>query len=143
MSLSRTTATVTTEAALALVQAARAASRELGFPAAAAVADAGGVLRAFLRDDEAPLLTAELAVDKAWSAVAFGLGTHVWNEIVRDPAAAPLALTPRLTPVEGGLPLRDGGRLVGGLGVSGGRGGQDAEAARRALAHLGFEAEGA
>ncbi|WP_324603235.1 GlcG/HbpS family heme-binding protein [Trinickia symbiotica] len=45
---------------------------------------------------------------------------------------------PRLTPVGGGVPIFHEGRLVGGIGVSGGTSAQDHEAAEEALRHAGF-----
>lgn len=98
------TASVSREAAAALVEAGLAAARELGFEAAVAVTDATGTLRAFERHDGAPLLTAEVAIDKAWTASSYGYPTHVWNAYVADPKVAPLANLPRMMPVGGGHP---------------------------------------
>ena len=132
------TASVSRDAAAALVEAALAAARELGFEAAVAVTDATGVLRAFERHDGAPFLTAEVAIDKAWTAASYGYPTHVWNAYVADPKVAPLANLPRMMPVGGGHPLLDGGKLVGGVGVSGGNADQDRQAAELAMAKIGF-----
>ncbi|WP_429456668.1 heme-binding protein [Paraburkholderia sp. JPY465] len=54
-----------------------------------------------------------------------------------EPAVAPLAHHPRLTPV-GGVPIFHEGRLVGGIGVSGGTSVQDHEAAEEAPRNAGF-----
>ena len=132
------TASVSRAAAAALVDAALAAAAEAGFEAAVAVADATGALRAFARSDGAPFLTAEVAVDKAWTAASSGRPTHVWNMYVGDPKVAPLAYHPRLLAIAGGYPLLDAGRLVGGIGISGGSYQQDQDAAERAMRVLGF-----
>ena len=132
------TASVSRAASSALVEAALAAAAEVGFEAAVAVADATGALRAFARSDGAPFLTADVAVDKAWTAASYGYPTHVWNAYVADPEVAPLAHHPRLMAVGGGHPLVDGGRLVGGIGISGGNVHQDRDAAERAMRALGF-----
>ena len=132
------TASVSREAAAALVAAALAAARDMGFEAAVAITDPAGALRAFERGDGAPLVTAEIAVDKAWTAAVTGRATHVWNAILADPKAAPLAKTSRLLPVSGGYPLVDDGKLVGGIGISGGSAEQDEKAAERALQAVGF-----
>ncbi|WP_246586976.1 GlcG/HbpS family heme-binding protein [Stakelama flava] len=131
---------VSLEAARALIDAALAATQEAGFPAAIAVTDATGSLRAFARDDAAPFLTAEVAISKAWTAASYGYPTHVWNEYVRDPAVAPLGNHPRLMAVGGGFPIMDEGRLVGGIGISGGNAVQDEHACMVALEKLGFTA---
>jgi uncharacterized protein GlcG (DUF336 family) len=132
-------ASVTCQAANALVEAAMKASRDLGFDAAVAVTDATGNLRAFQRADGALFFTAEVAVAKAWTAASCGIATHVWNDYIADPKLAPLANVQKLMAVGGGLPLYHDGKLIGGIGVSGGSHEQDRQAARPALAGLGFE----
>ncbi|HAT33400.1 MAG TPA: hypothetical protein DCW29_21890 [Janthinobacterium sp.] len=125
-------------AAMALVDAARAAAAEIGIEATIAVVDAGGHLKAFERADAAPFLTADVAIDKAWTAVSFGLSTHVWNAILEDGKVSQLAHQPRLVAVGGGCPIIWEGRVVGGIGISGGNALQDQRAAEAALAALGF-----
>jgi len=132
-------ASVTREAANALIEAALKAGRELGFDAAVAVTDATGNLRAFQRADGAPFFTADVAVSKAWTAASCGIATHVWNDYLADPKLAPLANIQKLMTVGGGLPLFDDGKLIGGIGVSGGSHDQDRQAAGIALGRLGFE----
>jgi uncharacterized protein GlcG (DUF336 family) len=132
-------ASITREAAAALVAAAQAASREIGIHVTIAVTDAAGHLKAFERDDAAPFLTANVAIDKAWTAASFGLATHVWNAVLGDSRVAQLAHQPRMVAVGGGVPIRDGGRVVGAIGISGGNALQDQQAAEAALASLGFE----
>lgn len=128
------------EAAAALIEAALAAARQIGIEAAVVVTDATGSLRAFERTDGAPFLTAEVAIDKAWTACSFGFATHVWNDYVTsDPKVAPLAHRPRMVAVGGGYPIVENGKLIGGIGISGGNYQQDQEAAAAALRQLGFE----
>ena len=128
------------EAAVALIEAALAAARQIGIEAAVAVTDATGNLRAFERTDGAPFLTAEVAIDKAWTASSFGFATHVWNDYVTsDPKVAPLAHRPRMVAVGGGYPIIENGKLIGGIGISGGNYQQDQDAAAAALRQLGFE----
>lgn len=133
------TASVTRAAAAALVAAARAAATELGIEVAVAVTDAGGHLTAFERTDGAPFLTGEVAIGKAWTAASYGVATHVWNGYLADPKVAPLANVPGLMPVGGGNPVKDGGKLVGGIGVSGGSAQQDQDVAEAALKSVGFD----
>lgn len=130
---------ITRDAAWALLEAARAAARDIGIDVAIAVTDAAGHLKAFERSDHAPFLTAEVAIDKAWTAASFGVGTHVWNAILTDPKVAQLAHRPRMVSVGGGCPILDGGRVVGAIGISGGNAQQDQDAAEAAIRALGFE----
>ncbi|MCQ4041163.1 heme-binding protein [Streptantibioticus rubrisoli] len=130
---------ITQAAAGALIAAVHAAAARIGFEAAAAVTDTGGHLKAFERGDGTPFLTAEVALDKAWTAVSFRTATHVWNGYLADPKVAPLAHHPRLMAVGGGYSILEDGRCIGGLGISGGTYEQDQQAAEAALTSLGFD----
>ncbi|MGG1949458.1 heme-binding protein [Trinickia sp. NRRL B-1857] len=132
------TATISLEAAQELIAEARRACTARGFAATIAITDAGGHLRAFERSDSVPFLTVDVAIDKAWTAVSFGLSTHQWNQYMAEPAVAPLAHHPRVTPVGGGMPIFHDGQLVGGIGISGGTSVQDHEAAEEALRRVGL-----
>lgn len=133
------TASINRDGALALIKAARSAAQDIGIEVAIAVTDAGGHLTAFERSEHSAFLTADVAIDKAWTAASFGLGTHAWNTIVSDAKVAPLAHRPRLVAVGGGVPIRLNGQLVGGIGISGGTADQDQQAAEVALRALGFD----
>jgi uncharacterized protein GlcG (DUF336 family) len=135
-----TTPILTLDAAQALLAKAREACAERGFAATIAITDAGGHLRAFERADNAPFLTVDVATDKAWTAASFGMSTEKWNQYMGEPTVAPLAHHPRLMPVGGGVPIILGGKLAGGIGISGGTSVQDHEAAVDALRAVGLEA---
>ena len=133
-------ANINRSTAVALIEASIAAATELGIEATIAVTDATGYLRAFERTDGAPFLTVDVAIDKAWTAASFGFATHVWNNYVTtDPKVAPLAHRPRMVAVGGGYPIVEHGKLIGGIGISGGTYQQDQDAAEQALRKLGFE----
>ena len=52
------------------------------------VVDASGLLAAFLRMPGAPLHSVDIAIDKAYTAVSFGLPTHQWTEALQSHSAA-------------------------------------------------------
>ncbi|MDX2547959.1 GlcG/HbpS family heme-binding protein [Streptomyces sp. WI04-05B] len=133
---------ITQAAAGALIAAVHTAAARIGFTAAVAVTDQGGHLKAFDRADDAPFLTGEVAVDKAWTAISFRIPTHTWNDLLVNPQIAPLGGHPRVLAVGGGYPIIENGRYVGGLGISGGDYEQDQQAAEEALAALGFDPPG-
>jgi uncharacterized protein GlcG (DUF336 family) len=133
------TASISRDAAQALIAAAEVASRDIGIAVTIAVTDAGGHLAALTRHDGAPFLTVNVAIDKAWTAASFGLATHVWSDVIANPQVAQLAHQPRLVAVGGGVPIVVAGRVVGGIGISGGNAQQDRDAAEIALKSLGFE----
>ena len=127
------------EAAYALIEAARKAAQEIGIETTIAIVDLGGHLKAFERSDQAAFLTADVAIDKAWTAASFGLPTHTWARIIEDSDVAQLAHRPHLVAVGGGYPIVVNGQVVGGLGISGGNALQDQRACEEALRRVGFE----
>jgi uncharacterized protein GlcG (DUF336 family) len=120
-----------------IISAAEEKARELGVPMNIAVVDESGVLKAFSRMDGAALLSVQIAQDKAYTAVGFGLPTHGWYDFIKDdpPLAtgAPSGID-RLVIFGGGYPITFGGNVVGAIGVSGGHYSQDQEVAEAGLA---------
>jgi uncharacterized protein GlcG (DUF336 family) len=132
--------TITFEAARLVLGAAVDHARSLGVPACIAVADRSGHLVAFGRMDGAPLLSAQIAQDKAYTVAAFGgLATHEWWPMIEEepPLRHGIVKTDRLIVFGGGVPLRADGALIGAVGVSGGSAEQD-----RATAEAGAQALG-
>src|SRR3954467_10318684 len=116
-------ASITTEAARQAIAAAEAKAGEIGTPMVIAIVDDGGVLKAFSRMDGAALLSVQVAHDKAYTAVGFGMPTHGWHAFIKDapPLAdgAPTGID-RLVIFGGGYPITIDGQLAGAIGVSGG-----------------------
>jgi uncharacterized protein GlcG (DUF336 family) len=131
---------ISTEAAHRLIAAAEAKAGELGKPFVIAVVDDDGVLKAFSRMDGAALLSVQVAQDKAYTAVGFGMPTDGWHDFIKDDpplaAGAPSGID-RLVVFGGGYPLMVDGQLVGGIGVSGGHYSEDMQIAEAGLAALG------
>lgn len=130
---------ITLAATKALIETATKAAKEIGIEVTIAVVDASGNLKSVERSDSAPILTVDVAIDKAWTAASFGLATHTWNAILNNDQVAQLAHRPRLVAVGGGCPIIEDGKVVGGIGISGGNAAQDQQAAEIALKALGFE----
>jgi uncharacterized protein GlcG (DUF336 family) len=133
-------ASISSELAHRIIAAAEAKAAEMGHPFVIAVVDDAGVLKAFSRMDGAALLSVQVAQDKAYTAVGFGLSTDGWHEFIKDDP--PLALgapagIDRLVVFGGGYPISIGGKLVGGIGVSGGHYSQDMDVARAGLSAIG------
>jgi uncharacterized protein GlcG (DUF336 family) len=133
------TENISISAAHRIIAAAEAKAAEIGVPSTIAVCDTAGVLKAFSRMDGAALLTVQVAQDKAYTAAGFGLATHEWHDFIKDDgplaAGAPSGVD-RLVVFGGGFPVRIGGTVVGGVGVSGGHWSQDMDVARAGLAVL-------
>ena len=124
---------VTLEAAERIIEAGRKKAEEMGTPMCVAVADGGANLVAFVRMDGALLVAAGIAEKKAITAVEFQMATSQLTPMVQP--GAPLygieaAAGGRLVVFGGGIPLTDeDGRVVGGIGVSGGSVEQDQDVA--------------
>jgi uncharacterized protein GlcG (DUF336 family) len=129
---------VTAAAAVAATQAAVAHAAALGIRINVAVTDASGVLAAFLRMPGAFLHSVDIAIDKAYTAASFGFPTSQWMELLAKDEALRLGLTqrPRLVVFGGGVPIREAGLLIGGIGVSGGSAEQDEACALAGLKAL-------
>jgi uncharacterized protein GlcG (DUF336 family) len=112
----------------------------MGIEVALAITDAGGHLKAFEATDGVPFLATDVAIDKAWTAVSFGMPTHVWGDLFTTrPDLAQLAHRPRLVAVGGGYPIIENGHVIGGLGVSGGSAVDDQKIAIETLTTAGFQ----
>ena len=131
---------LSTEAAHQAIEAAEAKAAEMGKAMVIAIVDDAGILKAFSRMDGAALLSVQVAQDKAYTAVGFGMPTHGWHDFIKDdpPLAdgAPTGID-RLVVFGGGYPITVEGQIVGAIGVSGGHYSEDQQVAEAALVALG------
>jgi uncharacterized protein GlcG (DUF336 family) len=136
MSNTFTKPSITTELAHKIVAAAEAKAKEMGHPFVIAVCDESGVLKAFSRMDGAALFSVQIAQDKAYTSVGFGLSTDGWHDFIKnDPplAAGAVGGIDRLVVFGGGYPIKVGDTIVGAIGVSGGHYNQDMDVAQAGL----------
>ncbi len=127
---------VTAELAKVMIEAAERKAKEMGHPFAIAIVDDSGVLKAFSRMDGAALLSVQVAQDKAYTAVGFGMPTDAWHDFVKDDPPLAMGAAPgieRLIVFGGGYPIKIGSAVVGAIGVSGGHYSQDMEVAQAGL----------
>jgi len=111
---------ISSELAQKMVAEAIAKASALGVSENVAILDDGGNLKAFSRMDGAPILSIEMAQNKAYTAL-FGVSTQdFFNFIQGDPSL--LAGIPTLARVAawgGGFPIKVNGEIVGAIGLSG------------------------
>src|SRR5438477_11988522 len=106
---------ITSDLAHRIIAAAEAKAHEMGHPFVIAVVDESGVLKAFSRMDGAALLSVQVAQDKAYTAVGFGLSTDGWHDFIKDdPPLAAGATTgiDRLVVFGGGYPIKSDGQII-------------------------------
>lgn len=124
---------VTLEQAEKAIQAAKQKAAEINVPMTIAVVDTGGNLVALSRQDNALLASLDIAIGKAYTAVAMKMSTADLNPLVQPGALLYHLETsnmPRtLVPFAGGLPIQANGEVIGGIGASGGAPDQDHEVA--------------
>jgi uncharacterized protein GlcG (DUF336 family) len=132
-------ASISTDLAHRMIAAAEAKANQMGIPFVIAVVDESGVLKAFSRMDGAALLSVQVAQDKAYTAVGFGMPTDGWYDFIKDDPPLSAGATTgidRLVVFGGGFPIEIDGTRVGAIGVSGAHWSQDMEVARAGLAVL-------
>ncbi len=130
--------TITLRGAHTAIDAAVRAAGDIGVSVVVDVVDPGGHRVAMSRMDGAPLLSLDVAADKAWTVISFGQSSRWWADTVREaPDLAVLGKGNRLMPVAGGVPLTIDGQLVGAIGVSGATAEQDQQIAEAGAAALG------
>lgn len=125
--------------ALKAAEATVAKGSELGCSIVVAIVGPGGELIAFLRANGAPLPSAKIAQDKAYSAASFRIPTPQLYEMVSgNPALRDGIMSqPGIALFGGGLPIEIDGEFVGAIGVSGSTEEQDIECATAGLASIG------
>ncbi len=97
-----------------------------------AVLDEGGGLLYFRRNPAAFRGSVDISINKAWTATQFGFPSRFFGSAIIKMAPG-IELTPRLIVFPGGLPIKAGDTLLGGIGVSGASGDQDEECAQAGL----------
>lgn len=135
-----TRATITREAARALVDAALDHARGKGIAVAVALVDRDGALMAFERMDGVRAPIVEFSIDKAYTAATTGASTRdFFAHMDANPALRlGLASRSRLLVWGGGVPAKADGEVIGGIGVSGASEEDDVACAQAALAACGL-----
>jgi glc operon protein GlcG len=100
---------------------------------AIAVVDSAGVLVAMERMDDTLVVSAHLAIDKARTANGFKRPTKALQDFVTS-GFTPILSLQGATAVEGGVPIIQGGKIVGAVGVSGANANEDGIVATAAIA---------
>lgn len=132
--------TIDCEGAEKIIAGAVARARETGKTMCIAITNEAGQLKVFHAMDNAPHLSIQIAQDKAYTASAYGLPTHVWWDFIKNdpPLLHGITHTPRLVVFGGGYPVLEDGQVIGAIGVSGGHYTDDMDVARAGLEAAGF-----
>ncbi len=121
------------EQARKVIAAGQVEAKKNGWPVAIAVVDTAGNMVAFEKMDDTQTASINVAEDKARSSAIYRRSTKVFEDMVGGGGAGTRALNLRnASAVEGGLPLMVGGKIIGGVGVSGVTSVQDGQIAKAA-----------
>ncbi|MDZ3991044.1 heme-binding protein [Pseudomonas sp. Teo4] len=118
-----------------LLNAARQHAQANQWNVTIAVVDDGGHPLALERMDGCAPASAYIAMEKARSSALGRKETRDYEQMVNGGRTA-FVTAPLLTSLEGGVPLRIDGQVVGAIGVSGVKSEQDAEVAKAGAAAL-------
>jgi uncharacterized protein GlcG (DUF336 family) len=119
----------------ALIAAAVAEAKKHNWKLNVAVVDSGGNLVAFQRMDGAQTASIAISEHKARAAVTFRRETKVFENAIQGGNNYIITLD-GIVASRGGIPLVDGGRIIGAIGCSGGTGSQDEVVCKAAAASL-------
>jgi uncharacterized protein GlcG (DUF336 family) len=106
-------------------------ARRNGWTMAVAIVDAAGDLVYFEKMDETQTGSVTVSQSKARSAARFKRPTKAFQDaLTATPDGLRILGMEGAVPVEGGLPIVMGGKIVGAIGVSGGTSQQDGQCAQ-------------
>lgn len=131
-------AQLTDKGVFAMLQAAIDTASAMAQPQCIVVVDQSGVVLGSFRMKGARFLSLKSAHAKARTAASINAATTAIPEHARLLLSG--ATQGDVTGLKGGLPIRFGGVLVGGIGIGSGSGDQDEEVARAALHAVGADA---
>ena len=123
-------APIAIDAARKAMAAAEAEAIKNDWGVAIAIVDSGGHLVMLHRLDNAQLSAVRIAEAKARTAVEFRRPTKTLEDALAGGGVGLRVLTFGASLAEGGVPIIAGGRIIGGIGVSGVASHQDAQVAQ-------------
>jgi uncharacterized protein GlcG (DUF336 family) len=124
------------EKALQMVRSAHTQAAQFDIAVTAVVVDQSGRMIALGRMDKARPITVEIALNKAYTAASFQQPTKELAAVAGQSWFQSLVVSSngQIMPGAGGLPVVEGGNVVGAIAVAGGTEEQDQRCAEVALA---------
>jgi uncharacterized protein GlcG (DUF336 family) len=113
--------------ALAILQGTLEQCTKDGYKVSVVIVDKGGNVAASIKGDGTNPHTMEFARLKAYTARTRGQTSLATMKQMEDPAYSFLKQIPQIVGVGGGVPIKAGNELIGGVGVSGAPGGDKDE----------------
>jgi uncharacterized protein GlcG (DUF336 family) len=126
---------VNLETAKKIGAAAAAEAKKNSWNVAIAIVDNHGFLVYYEMMDDTQTASANVAIEKARTSAMYRRASKEFEENIAGGRVAVLGL-PGATPIEGGLPIVVGGKMIGAVGVSGVTSAQDGMVAKAGLEAL-------
>jgi uncharacterized protein GlcG (DUF336 family) len=126
-------APISLERADAALAAAVGEAKTRGWKMVCAVVDSGGTLVSLKRMDGAQLASVDIAGHKARAAAQFRRETKIFESGIQSGLNYMITLD-GVIGSRGGIPLLEGGKLIGAIGCSGGSGSQDEVSSKAGVA---------
>ena len=127
---------VTLDMAKKIMAAAEAEAKKNNWTVVIAIVDTHGLLIMQQRMDNTQTAGGSIAIAKARTAAMFKRPSKAIEDAIAGGRVALLGL-PGATPIEGGLPLMQDGKIIGAIGVSGMTSPQDAQVAKAGVDSVG------
>jgi len=138
---------LTLKQAQTMIDSALAHARTKGYTALAVVVlDEAGHVKASAREDNASMFRFDVALGKAWGAVAMGCSSRALAKRAKENPNFMLTLAStaqgKFLPQQGAVLIRDdAGAILGAVGISGASGDQDEECAAHGITQAGLKAD--
>ncbi|WP_034601946.1 cob(I)yrinic acid a,c-diamide adenosyltransferase [Clostridiisalibacter paucivorans] len=119
-----------------MAEAAERKAIEIGVPVVFTVMDAGGNIVLVHRMEDSLLASLDISMNKAYTSLSLKMSTDKVANIVKEDSnlyGIQWSNKGRIVPFGGGYPLKHKGKIIGGIGVSGGTVEQDVKVALNAL----------
>jgi uncharacterized protein GlcG (DUF336 family) len=113
--------------AMAIIQGTLEQCTKDGYKVSVTIVDKGGNVAASIRGDGTNPHTMEFSRLKAYTSRTRGQTSLEFMKLIADPANAYLRQIPNVVGVGGGVPIKVGNEIIGGVGVSGAPGGEKDE----------------
>jgi len=130
-------APITLQRAQAVAQAAVAEATRRGWQLNVAVVDSGANLVTFVRMDGAQLASIAISEHKARAAAKYRRPTRAFEDAMQKSDFKYALTLDDIIASRGGIPLVEGGKIIGAIGCSGGTGSQDEAVCAAAAATIG------
>ena len=127
-------APISLDRAEAVLNAALAESKKRDWKLICGVVDSGANLVSFKRQDGSQIASIDIAIHKARAAAKFRRETVAFENGIQKAGLNYLMTLDDVIASRGGIPIVDGGKIIGAIGCSGGTGSQDEVVAKAGIA---------